>query len=186
LIVYHNTLIGEHAISDPYSNAHYRNNLYLGRDTPDRGIVVLPNATSAFSSDYNGYRPNRGVVDQYKFLGPKPGQSLYEPTETDWQRFPTLSAFAGATGMERHSIEVDFDIFVQLRPPDPTQRHAVYHAMDLRFDLKPDSKAVDAGTRLPTVNDDFAGKAPDLGALEVGRPTPRYGPRWLTWQPFYR
>lgn len=27
---------------------------------------------------------------------------------------------------------------------------------------------------------------PDLGALGVGAPPPRYGPRWLTWQPFYR
>jgi hypothetical protein len=26
------------------------------------------------------------------------------------------------------------------------------------------------------VTDDFAGQAPDLGALEVGRPIPRYGP----------
>ena len=39
--------------------------------------------------------------------------------------------------------------------------------------------AVDAGVALPTVNDDFSGRAPDLGALEVGRPAPHYGPRWL-------
>lgn len=186
LIVYHNTLIGEHVISDPYSNAHYRNNLYLGRDTPERGIFVLPNATTSFSSDYNGYRPNRGVEDQFKCLLPQAGQSLYEPTESDWRRFPTLAAFAAATGLETHSIKVDFDQFVLVRPPDPTQRHAVYHAMDLRFDLKPGSKCIDAGLRIPTVNEDHAGNAPDLGALEVGRPGPHYGPRWLTWQPFYR
>ncbi|RPH57944.1 MAG: hypothetical protein EHM89_13235 [Acidobacteria bacterium] len=30
---------------------------------------------------------------------------------------------------------------------------------------------------LPTVTDDFTGSAPDLGALEVGKPMPRYGPR---------
>jgi hypothetical protein len=58
--------------------------------------------------------------------------------------------------------------------------------MDLSFRLKPNSKAVDAGDRIPTVNDDFAGNAPDLGALEVGRPEPHYGPRWLKTQPFYR
>jgi len=81
---------------------------------------------------------------------------------------------------------VDFDIFETLTPPDPAQRHAVYHAMDLNFTLKPTSKAVDAGLVIPTVNDVFKGKAPDLGALEVGAPAPRYGPRWLTWQPFYR
>ena len=41
-------------------------------------------------------------------------------------------------------------------------------------------------TKFTTVNDDFAGRAPDLGALEVGKPEPRYGPRWLKGQPFYR
>ena len=45
------------------------------------------------------------------------------------------------------------------------------------FSLKPNSVAVDAGCRLPNLNDDFTGKAPDLGALEVGKPQPVYGPR---------
>jgi len=45
---------------------------------------------------------------------------------------------------------------------------------------------VDAGVVIPTVNDRFVGRAPDLGALEVGQPEPKYGPRWLNWQPFYR
>ncbi len=36
------------------------------------------------------------------------------------------------------------------------------------------------------INEDFAGRAPDLGALETGKPEIKYGPRWLTWQPFYR
>jgi hypothetical protein len=36
---------------------------------------------------------------------------------------------------------------------------------------------VDAGVRLPNVNDGFTGKAPDLGAYEVGEPVPHYGPR---------
>jgi hypothetical protein len=58
--------------------------------------------------------------------------------------------------------------------------------MDLNFTLKPQSKAVDAGLVISTVNEDFAGRAPDLGALETGKPAPHYGPRWLTWQPFYR
>jgi hypothetical protein len=186
LLVYHNTLIGEHTISDPSSNLHYRNNLFLGRDTPNRGVVTFANATDAFSSDYNGFRPNRGVKDQYRFLGPKKGQRIYEPAETDWQRFQTLTDLAAATGHDTHSLEIDYDVFFQLQPPDPSRRHAVYHAMDLKFDLKPTSRAVDAGTSLPTINEDFAGKAPDLGALETGRPAPHYGPRWLTWQPFYR
>jgi hypothetical protein len=44
---------------------------------------------------------------------------------------------------------------------------------------------VDAGFRLPNVNDGFAGRAPDLGAYEVGQAAPIYGPRWLKEKPFY-
>jgi hypothetical protein len=39
---------------------------------------------------------------------------------------------------------------------------------------------------LPTINDGFTGKAPDLGALERNQKEPHYGPRWITWKPFYR
>lgn len=186
LFVWHNTIIGENLIGDPAANMHFRNNLYLGRDAPDRGILRLANATDVYSSDYNGYRPNRDVSEQFRFLGPKPGQRLYEPTEQDWQSFPTLAAFRAGTGQEAHGIEVDYDIFESLTPPDAANHYAVYHAMDLNFRLKPSSAAVNRGISLPTVNDDFSGTAPDLGALESGKPEPHYGPRWLTWKPFYR
>jgi hypothetical protein len=186
LLVYHNTLIGEQTVRDPYSNAHFRNNLFLGRDTPGRGIMTWANATGAYSSDYNGFRPNKDVAAQYVWLGPKSGQRLYEPKPEDWRTFATLAEFRGATGQEAHGVELDFDVFERMSPPDPGRRHAVYHAVDLDFRLKPGGKAVDAGVPIPTVNDGFSGRAPDLGAWETGRPAPRYGPLWLTWQPFYR
>jgi hypothetical protein len=186
LFVYHNTLIGEQTVRDPYSNTHFRNNLFLGRDTPDRGIMAWANATGAYSSDYNGYRPNKGVAAQYAWLAPSAGQTMYEAKREDWKSFATLAGFRAATGQEAHGVEVDFDIFEQMTPPDPAKRHAVYHATDLNFRLKAGSKAVDAGVVIPTVNDGFVGRAPDLGALELGGPVLKYGPRWLTWQPFYR
>lgn len=186
LFVYHNTIIGENIINDPAANMHFRNNLFLGRDTPNRGILRSANATDVFSSDYNGYRPNHGVTDQFAFLGPGKGQKLYEPKPSDWQLFPTLAAFRQATGQETHGIEVDYDIFETLAPPNPANEYAVYHAMDLNFRLKESSKAVDAGIAIPTINEGHLGQAPDLGALEAGQPLPHYGPRWLTWQPFYR
>ena len=186
LFVYHNTIIGEQVARDPSSNMHFRNNLFLGRDTPGRGIMTWANATDAFSSDYNGFRPNKGVTEQYTWLAPRAGQRLYEPRPEDWKSFATLADFRAATMQETHGVEVDFDDFEGLVPPDPANRHAVYHAMDLNFRLKPASKAVDAGVLIPTVNDGFTGRAPDLGALEVGKPEPKYGPRWLKGQPFYR
>ena len=185
LFVYHNTIIGEQTARDPSANVHFRNNLFLGRDTPDRGIMTWANATSAYSSDFNGFRPNKNVAAQYAWLAPSAG-TVYAPKPEEWRSFGTLEQLRAATGQEAHGIEVDFDIFEGLTPPDPSKRHAVYHATDLSFRLKPSGKAVDAGVVIPTVNDGFVGRAPDLGAIEAGAAEPRYGPRWLTWQPFYR
>ncbi|MBL8217293.1 MAG: hypothetical protein JNK87_41620 [Bryobacterales bacterium] len=178
LVVYHNTFVVEQAAREGYSNAHFRNNLFLGRGTTNRGVMTWANATPQYSSDYNGFRPNKGVNAQYNFLAP--GSSM--------KSFATLAELREATGIERHGVELDFDIFENLTPPDPDpgKRYRVYHAMDLNFKLKPGGKAVDAGTPLATVNDGFTGRAPDLGALEAGQPEPHYGPRWITWKPFYR
>ncbi|MFM8532571.1 MAG: hypothetical protein ACKOEC_03105 [Acidimicrobiia bacterium] len=52
-----------------------------------------------------------------------------------------------------------------------------YKAEDLDFTLKAGSLAIDRGVELSNVTDGFTGKAPDLGALEVGRPPIVYGPR---------
>ncbi|MDA1237000.1 MAG: hypothetical protein O3A53_19660, partial [Acidobacteria bacterium] len=186
ILVYQNTLIGEQTAGGPYSNAHWRNNLFLGKDTPNRGVMTWGNATENYSSDYNGYRPNRGVTQQYTWTAPAPGETAYERKPGDRRSFATLAELREATGQERHGVEVDFDIFEDLAPPEIAKRHHVYHAMDLNFRLKAGSKAVDAGLVLPTINDDFSGSAPDLGALELNRPAPHYGPRWVTWTPFYR
>src|SRR5882724_5120991 len=111
LFVYHNTIIGEQVARDPSANMQYRNNLFLGRDTPGRGIMTWANATDAFSSDYNGFRPNKGVTEQYTWLGPKSGQRIYEPKPEDWKSFATLADFRAATMQETHGVEVDFDAF---------------------------------------------------------------------------
>ena len=186
ILAYHNTLIAEQTATDPYSNAHFRNNLFLGRDTPKRGVMVWANATHDHSSDYNGYRPNRGVNAQYRWLAPAPGTTIYEPKDANWYSAATLAEVQKATGQEAHGIEIDYDVFEDLRPPDPSQQYKVYHSMDLNFRLNPKGKAVDAGILLPTINDNFSGRAPDLGAIELNQPEPHYGPRWITWQPFYR
>jgi hypothetical protein len=53
----------------------------------------------------------------------------------------------------------------------------VHSHAGLDFGLKPGAAAIDRGVVLPNVNDGFRGKAPDLGALEQGKPAPHYGPR---------
>ncbi len=88
-----------------------------------------------------------------------------------------LADYSQATGQDRHSKLVDWNVFWNLAPANPADPQRVYKPEELNFQLKPDGVAVDAGCILPNVNDDFYGNAPDLGALEVGRPVPHYGPR---------
>jgi hypothetical protein len=186
IFAYHNTMISEQTSTSPYSNTHFRNNLFMSRNTPGRGVMTWANATEQYSSDYNGFRPNPGAKDQYRWLAPAPGHTAYEPERSAWRNFATLAALQKATGQETHGVELDFDIFENLAPPDLSNRYRVYHSMDLSFKLKAGSKAVDAGVPLPTVNEGYNGNAPDLGALEQGKPEPHWGPRWITWAPFYR
>jgi hypothetical protein len=141
--------------------------------------MTWANASNQYSSDYNGFRPNRTTSKQYTWI---------TPADPKGKSYATLAELQKATGQEAHGIELDYDIFENLAPddPSPAKRYAVYHSVDLNFRLKPGSKAVDAGVVLPTINDGFTGKAPDLGALEVGQPLPHWGPRWITWPVFYR
>ena len=46
---------------------------------------------------------------------------------------------------------------------------------DNEFTLAPDSPGYDAGVLIPNFNDDFTGKAPDMGAHEAGTPPMRFG-----------
>jgi hypothetical protein len=187
LYVLHNTIISENRNVDTYSNAHFRNNLFLGADAPQRPITAFPMATAYSTYDYNGYRPNKAGGNQYLLISPAKGQLYdYAKTGKDAQTFPTLARLSKESGLEAHGVELDYDIFVRMAPADPTKPHAIYHASDLDFRLKPKSKAVDTGLRLPNVNDGFRGKAPDLGAIEAGDPVPVYGPREAKDQQFYR
>ena len=60
---------------------------------------------------------------------------------------------------------VDYNIFVKVTMPgtnsDPQRLHS---PEDFHFRLKPGSAAIDAGVALPSINDTFSGRAPDLGA----------------------
>ena len=128
--------------------------------------------------DYNGWRLNSGEGPQFLWASPAAGEaSNFSLTNTDLQSYRTFDQFQRGTGQEKHGRLVDYDIFENVLSPDPTDPHRVYEIGNLDFRLRAGSGAVDAGCRLPGVNDDFSGKAPDLGALELGRPQPVYGPR---------
>jgi hypothetical protein len=190
VVVYHNTFIAENRTAQQVSNAHFANNLFMGTDAPV-GIAVLGGPTAYSTYDYDGFRPNKAAKVQYAWRGPRAGMVTdYDRPQNDTPGFATLAEFAAGTGQETHGIEVDYDIFENLkppRPPDSSTPGTPYLPEDLNFRLKAAGKAVDAGVRIPNVNDGFTGKAPDLGANEVGQSEPLYGPRWLKGQPpFYR
>lgn len=179
VLVYHNTFIAENSNVRGNSNMHYRNNLILGTDHPEKPVLGKLTYTPYTSLDYDGYRPNRSGRPQYVWKSPAAGTLRdYNLQGTGgYQEFATLAEFVRATGQEQHGREIDYDVFVNVRPPDPKRPHAIYESRDHDFRLRPGSRAVDAGCKLPNVNDGFAGTAPDLGALELGSPLPVYGPR---------
>ena len=101
----------------------------------------------------------------------------YTLDNSNYQEFQSLSELRQSTGQELHGLELDYDVFLNVRPPDPSRPHAIYESRGMDFRLRSGGAAVDAGCRLPNVNDEFTGSGPDLGALETGSPIPVYGPR---------
>ena len=83
---------------------------------------------------------------------------------------------AQATGQDRHSVLVDYDIFEKVTAPGKDPR-TLYDPADFNFALRPGSAAVDAGVPMAGINDGYTGRAPDLGAYELGQAPPHYGPR---------
>ncbi|MHB9027380.1 MAG: right-handed parallel beta-helix repeat-containing protein [Candidatus Latescibacterota bacterium] len=161
LVIYHNTLICPRAAFRSYArwqNAILRNNLFLGVS----GYAMETGSPHPKTTlDYNGYR----TADPERFIKWFDGVSE--------QRYPTLEAFSEVTGHEGHGVMVDFDIFTLAAPPEEGKTYA---GNEYDLTLRPVSAAVDAGVDLPTVNEDHAGSAPDLGCYEQRKPVPKYGP----------
>jgi hypothetical protein len=179
VIFYHNTVTTETAAGSS-ANSHWRNNLMLGQ-SPVPAIFSV-NTDERSTSDYNGFRLNPGAKVSFRWnTAPvaAAGAAAEEGPGAGGAGFTTLEEYAKATGQDRNSITLDYDIFINVpkldRDPKTVQR--LYDLKNLDFRLKPGAAAIDRGIALPSINDGFAGKAPDLGALEVGQPLPIYGPR---------
>jgi hypothetical protein len=178
--VYQNTFVaGDTSPGGPVANAHLRNNLFLGTGS-DRPVFQLDTTTNYSTSDYNGFDVNAGA-NNFAWNSPPDGTDAdYDYThKLTVRRFHTLKDYAAATGQDQHSVTVDYKIFVNVARPDRSDPQRLYNPEDMDFTLRAHSSAIDAGLLLPTINDGYAGKAPDLGAYEFGQPIPDYGPREL-------
>ena len=135
-----------------------------------RAVYAIDTTTNYSSSDYNGFNTGTGA---YAFAWNSPPSNTVE-ADYDWnhkltaRRFKTLKDYSAATDQDKHSVTIGYDIFVSAPKPDDSDPQHLYNPEDMDFRLKPHSAAIDAGVALATINDGFAGRAPDLGAYELG------------------
>jgi hypothetical protein len=176
VLCYQNTFIGEVIARGPASNAHFRNNLVLAQGAGDP-VFALGTYTNYSSSDYNGFRPNPTVDDAFEWNSPAFEVRADATKNPITRRFKTLAEYSRATGQDTHSVLLGYDVFVNAPIPDKSDPQRLYKTDSADLRLKPGSAAIDKGVLLPTINDDFNGRAPDLGAYELDRPLPHYGPR---------
>jgi len=171
-IFLHNTCVKsgdgffEHHGQNEYFRTVFKNNLCIGgtgkgrqgRYSSGTGLAVsLKGYNSTCEFDYNGVgtfqAPFKGLIGDRTF--------------TDIKGLRRLTR-------GKHSVQVDMGVFA--RPVEfPYPAYPEREPADLR--LKAGSAAEDAAVYIPNINDNYAGKAPDLGAYEVGQKLPHYGPR---------
>jgi hypothetical protein len=140
------------------SNSVFRNNLFIGTGGPYAFENNAPMVDCDF--DYDGF-------------GGGPWKIFLKWNDT---RYSTIEEARTKAPVYKHAVIVDpATLFASgVRVPEDALK-ACDRSIDLR--LKPGAAAIDAGEILPGFNDGFAGKAPDLGAYELGQEIPFYGPR---------
>lgn len=163
-IFYHNTSVKKGvplvlSTSEKVRNCVYRNNLFIG---------------TVGNYAYETTAPMRECDFDYDGFGGGPWGNFLK-----WNgvRYKTLADVRARAPVYRHAVAVDpGTLFATgIRPPGDTKHQYDPREVDLR--LRAGTAAVGAGEILPGLNDDVAGKRPDLGAYEQGDPLPHYGPR---------
>jgi hypothetical protein len=193
ILFYNNTLFGE-VSGGTTSNTHFRNNLILaqnaiaglgGGNTASPAVFGFTTYTNYTSSDYNGFSPNPNAPVAFQWNSPQWNvaadyASRGHNAQIENRGFQTLDEYQKASHQDAHSILIGYDSFVnvpRLDGHDVKTVQKLYDAKDIDFRLKTGSPAIDRGIPLLNVTDGFAGRAPDMGAVEFGQTPPHYGPR---------
>lgn len=170
MFVAHNTSVDSRNAwyeSGIWRHGTFRGNLMLGARPATYSFYAGYSYPGA-SFDYDGWNRVGGYSTLVRFSG---------------SSYVDLPAFFAGAGHEGHGIEVSAATFVNgPLPHDPQWNSAdgygwAYAPADIDLRLVSGSNAVDAGVRLPNVNDSYRGAAPDLGCYERGVSARRYGPR---------
>jgi hypothetical protein len=140
-------------------NCYYRNNLFVGRNA-SLGYDCDPQMVNC-DMDYDGFA----------------GGPFKSFLKFNRKSYRTVADARNSAPVYKHATVIDGDnIFAGgLRAPTDYLKQYDNKLNDLR--LRPGTPAIDAGEALPNFSDGFSGKAPDLGAYELGAPLPQYGPR---------
>lgn len=162
-VFYHNTSVkaGMPLVlqtDDQVSHCVLRNNLFLGTE----GNYAFESSAAMQDCDFD----NDGFGGQWKLF-----------LKWNGVRYSSLADAAGRSPVYRRAVRVQPATAFRsgLQPPARVETQVAVERNDLR--LATGCAAIDAGEVLPNINDGFAGRLPDLGAYEFGRPLPQYGPR---------
>jgi len=178
VLVYQNTFIGPAGSLGPLANVHFLNNLIVS-DGWKEPLFSVRTFTNYSSSDFNGFGADPGVEKSFGWSSPEFGIASDYKNRLVTRTFATLAEYQKATGQDPHSVTVSLADFVKVTSVNPEDPRTLYLPENMDLRLKRTSRAVNAGTPLPGINDGFSGRAPDLGAIELNAPMPHYGPR--TW-----
>jgi hypothetical protein len=165
-VVMHNTVVKVGAGlggNDSMDYAWFRNNLAIGGD--DGGVKWGDyGAGREYAADI--FKPKSHCNFDYDAVG------VFEVPYV--ARIGNL-AFGEVEkkGIERILLEETFTGVPFPNPPVPERP-----VQDLR--LSSGARVIDKGVRIANINDEYTGKAPDIGAYEFGQELPHYGPRKLT------
>ena len=89
-------------------------------------------------------------------------QNQLEAKSRERRRFKTLKEYSEATGQDRHSVMVDYDVFQKVTPPGPICERFTSRRISISSFVRHRPRWT-LRVRLTGVNDDFTGRAPDLG-----------------------
>jgi hypothetical protein len=163
-LMFHNTTVKKGMPLVLYSgekvrNCVFRNNVFIGTDAKYAYETTAPMVDCDFDHDAFGGGPFG------RFL--KWNGKLYETFDDMVKKSP----------IEKHAVMVDPATAFASGIKQPADEKTQYDIQVNDLRLKEGCAAIDAGAVLPNINDGFQGKAPDIGAFELGEPLPHYGPR---------